>query len=487
MPSIGSILSIARSAIASHQVAIQTVSQNIANAETEGYSRQRAELYTSYPQRFPFYTVGTGVEVKGVIRMRDELLDASFRREVGNRDGFNVRTDLLGEVEAIIGEPTDTGLANTLDQFWNSWNDLANNPSNATAQNVVRQRGQQVAYTFNTYATRIDDLANRTRTQLSGMVDEINTLSGQVASLNRQITSSEVTGQQSPDLRDARDRVADQLAKMAGVRVEMQSNGSMGIYLGSMMLVDSTNARQLDVRVSGATTSIGFTGDPDPALGVGGKAGQMMGFVNSDVPTIRGRLDSLARGLVNGVNDYHASGWTAAGDALGNANWVPANGPTGSRVNFFDAAFTTGGTIRLSAEVTANAAVIASGDVQNAPGNNTLALALGALRDDTGMAALQARMGANFATQIGFASGESYGDHYSYSVTNLGVQAADARNQYEVYDTLAMQSENRRSSVSGVSIDEELTLMLRHQQAYTAASRLVKAADEMAQTILNMI
>ena len=71
--------------------------------------------------------------------------------------------------------------------------------------------------------------------------------------------------------------------------------------------------------------------------------------------------------------------------------------------------------------------------------------------------------------------------------TNLGVQAADARNQYEVYDTLAMQSENRRSSVSGVSIDEELTLMLRHQQAYTAASRLVKAADEMAQTILNMI
>ena len=152
-----------------------------------------------------------------------------------------------------------------------------------------------------------------------------------------------------------------------------------------------------------------------------------------------------------------------------------------------DAAFTTGGTIRLSAEVTANAAVIASGDVQNAPGNNTLALALGALRDDTGMAALQARMGANFATQIGFASGESYGDHYSYSVTNLGVQAADARNQYEVYDTLAMQSENRRSSVSGVSIDDELTLMLRHQQAYTAASRLVKAADEMAQTILNMI
>lgn len=487
MPNIGSILSIARSAIAAHQVAIQTTSQNIANAETEGYSRQRAELYTSYPQRYPFYSVGTGVEVQGVIRMRDQLLDASFRREVGSREGFDVRADLLGEIESIVGEPTDTGLANTLDQFWNSWSDLANNPGNATAQSVIRQRGQQVAYTLNSYATRIDDLANRTRSHLSGMVSEINTLSKQVADLNRQITSSEVNGQQSPDLRDARDRIADQLAKMAGVRVEMQANGSMGVYLGSMMLVDSTNARQLDVRVSGTQTTIGFVGDPDPALGVGGQAGQMTTFINGDIPTIRTRLDDLARGLVNGVNEYHASGWTAAGDALGNANWVPANGPTGSRVNFFDASFTSAGTIRLSSEVVANSGVIASGDVQNAPGNNTLALALGALRDDVGMAALQARMGANFATQVGFATGDSYGDHYSFTITNVGVQAADAKNQFEIYDTLAQQSENRRSAVSGVSIDEELTLMLRHQQAYTAASRLVKAADEMAQTILNMV
>lgn len=487
MPTIGSILSIARSAMAAHQVAMQTTSQNIANAETEGYSRQRAELYTSYPQRFPFYTVGTGVEVNGIVRMRDQLLDASYRRDVSSRDGFNVRADLLGEIEAVIGEPSDTGLANTLDQFWNSWNDLANSPSNATAQSVVRQRGAQVAYTLNTYASRIDDLTNRTRDHLSAMVGEINTLTGQVASLNRQIMSMEVTGQQSPDLRDARDRIADQLAQMAGVRTEIQADGTMGIYLGSMMLVDATNARTLDVRVSGSGTSIGFVGDPEPAKVVGGKAGQMMAFLNTDVPTVKSGLDSLARGLVNGVNELHASGWTAAGDALGNANWVPANGPTGSRVNFFDANFTTASGMRLSAEVTANALVVASGDVQNAPGNNTLALALGALRDDQGMAALQARMGANFATQIGFQAGVSYGDHYNYTITNLGVQSADAKNQFEIYDTLTQQSENRRASVSGVSIDEELTLMLRHQQAYTAASRLVKAADEMAQTVLNMV
>lgn len=485
--SIGSILSIARGAISAHQVALQTVSQNIANAEVEGYSRQRAEMITSYPQRFPNYTVGTGVSVRGVVRMRDELLDASYRREVGNRESYSVRRDLLGEVEGLLGEPSETGLANTLDQFWNSWSDLANNPGSAIAQSAVRQRGQQVAYTLNTYSQRIDDLTVRTRGHLSDVAGQVNTMAKQVAEINKQLTAAEVSGQQTPDLRDARDRIADQLAQLVGARVEIQANGTMGVYLGGLMLVDANNARQLEVRSTTTTTNLAMVGDVEPIQIVGGQAGQMIGFINTDVPAMQSRLNNFARGLVNGVNEYHASGWTAAGDALGNANWNPLNGPTGSRVNFFDSNFTTAGTIRLSSEVTASALVIASGDVQNAPGNNTLATAIGALRDDNGMAALQTRMGANFATQIGFASSESYSDHYTTTVTQLGVDTADAQSQFDVYDALSTQADNRRASVSGVSIDEELTLMLRHQQAYTAASRLVKVADEMAQSILNMV
>ncbi len=485
--SIGSILSIARGAISAHQVALQTVSQNIANAEVEGYSRQRAEMITSYPQRFPNYTVGTGVSVRGVIRMRDELLDASYRREVGNRESYSVRRDLLGEVEGLLGEPSESGLANTLDQFWNSWSDLANNPGSAIAQSAVRQRGQQVAYTLNSYSQRIDDLTVRTRGHLSDVAGQVNTMAKQVAEINKQLTAAEVSGQQTPDLRDARDRIADKLAQLVGARVEIQANGTMGVYLGGLMLVDANNAHQLEVRSTTTTTNLAMVGDVEPIQTVGGQAGQMISFINTDVPAMQGRLNDFARGLVNGVNEYHASGWTAAGDALGNANWNPLNGPTGSRVNFFDSSFTTAGTIRLSGEVTASALVIASGDVQNAPGNNTLATAIGALRDDNGMAALQTRMGANFATQIGFASGESYSDHYTTTVTQLGVDTADAQSQFDVYDALSTQADNRRASVAGVSIDEELTLMLRHQQAYTAASRLVKVADEMAQSILNMV
>jgi flagellar hook-associated protein 1 len=486
MATFGSLLSIARNAISAHQIAIQTVSHNIANAETAGYSRQRAELTTNRPQQFDFGSVGTGVGVNEIVRLRDQLLDATYRRGAGNAEAYSMRTDLLGEIEQVMGEPSNTGLANTLDQFWNAWSDLSNNPGNAAAQSVVRQRGAQVAYTLNTYAVQIDDQANRTRGRLSGSVDEVNLLTRQIAELNGQITTSEVSGQQAPDLRDARDLIADKLSKIAGVRVEQQSDGTMGIYIGSMMLVDANNARPLEVR-AGTTLSLGLKGDPDPLVGVTGTLGAMLDVVNVDIPAVRQRLDEFARALVNGTNEYHASGWTAAGDALGNSNWVPANGPTGSRVNFFDAGFTGAGTIRLSAEVLADATVIASGDVQNAPGNNTIGLALAALRDDTGMAALQTRMGANFATQIGFATGMSYGDHYAETVTDLGVEVANASGQFNVFNVLTQQADNRRSSVSGVSLDEELTLLMRHQQAYVAATRLVSVADEMSQSILAMI
>jgi flagellar hook-associated protein 1 len=482
----GSILSIARTAISAHQTALQTASHNLANAETEGYSRQRAELVTRWPQALPFGNIGTGVTVSNVVRMRSELLDNSYRREVGTRDSWLVRHDILSEAEQVLAEPSDNGLSNTLDEFWNAWSDLSNAPSSPAAQSVVRQRGVQLATSLNSYATRLADLATRTRTRLSETVAEVNVLAGQLADLNRLVTAGEVGGLQAPDLRDARDRIADRLAQIAGARTEMQANGTMAVYIRSTMLVDATNARTLELR-GGTTVSLGLLGDPDPLVGVTGPLQAMVDVINTDLPALTARLDAFTRGLVNGINEYHRSGWTAAGDALGNGNWNPVNGPTGSMVDFFDPAWTTAGGIRLSAAVTASAGVIAAGDVQNAAGNNNVALALAALRDDNGMSDLQARLGANYATVIGFAPGESYIDHHAQTISDLGISVADASHQHEVYDTLSKQADTRRASVAGVSIDEELTLLMRHQQAYAAATKLVQTADEMAAAILAMV
>lgn len=487
MSTFGSILSIARTAISVNQAAMQTVSHNIANAETEGYSRQRAELAPRPPQHLPFGSVGTGVDIANITRARDVALDSAYRRESSDAAAYSLRSDLLGRLESVLNEPSDNGLSATLDKFWNAWSDLANNPTSASARSVLRQQGSAVATMFRTFNTQLDDLRANAQMQLQQAVLQVNGHLRAVADLNGQITAAESSGNQAPDLRDARDRILDQLADLGVSRTEVQADGSVGVYLGSLALVSQHAVKPLEVRSNGVTLSLGVVGDPDPALGATGTMAALMDFVNRDVIAFRGELDTLARAIVNGVNEYHASGWTAAGDALGNANWNPLTPPTGSRVNFFDAAGTTAASMSLSAEVTANVSVIAAGDVQGAPGNTNVALALGALRDSSGMAALAVRMGANFATQVGLASGIGYGDYYRQSVADVGLDAMQASQAHEVHSTLAANAEQRRLSINGVSVDEELTKMMQFQQAFVAATRVVQTVDEMADALLAMV
>jgi flagellar hook-associated protein 1 FlgK len=414
------------------------------------------------------------------------MLDANYRREAASAEGFGLRRDVLGQIESIFGEPSDQALSGAMDAFWSSWSDLANNPGSPAAQAVVRQRGVDVASTLNRFASQLNDAEVNLRNRLAASVDEVNQLARQLGELNGQITAAEVSGTQAPDLRDARDRIADQLSKIAGGRVMEQSNGTLSFVIGGVSIVDGNTARPVEIR-PGSPVALGLVGAADPLPQADGTLGAMVTLLNADIPDVRTRLDALAKGLVNAVNYLHTSGWTAAGDALGNANWNVATPPTGSRVNFFDPARTTAASISISAEVSANAGVIAAGTTQNAPGDNSLALALGALRASSGIAALQTSMGgATFAAQVGLPGTSTFGDSFRSTVGSLGTKASAAGSSASVYETLAGQAETRRSSVSGVSIDEELTLLMRHQQAFQAASRLVTTADEMAQTLLQM-
>jgi flagellar hook-associated protein 1 FlgK len=483
---VGGLFSIARTAIAAQQAAIQVIGQNVANAETDGYSRQRVELTPGIPVQFPFGSIGTGVQISDVTRARDSMLDATFRRDSAASEGAGVLRDGLSEIESIFGEPSDLGLSASLDAFWSAWSDLGNSPGNLTAQNVVRQRGVQVTQLLNNYADRLTQLETSTRDRLISSVSDVNRLTSQIATLNAQITAAESNGNQAPDLRDARDKLADQLSTLGASRTVMQANGTMSVLIGGMTIVDAANARQLDVR-TGPTTSVGIVGDPDPLTQVDGIMGGALSLLNDTIAGVRTQLDGVAKALVNGVNFLHESGWTAAGDALGGANWVPTSGPTGSRVDFFDPAYTTASKITLSFAVKQNAGVVASGTSQNAPGDNTLALAMASLRAPNGMAALQAAMGASFGTQIGLSTGTTVGGAYRSLIADVGLKTSAATNTATVYETVASQAETRRQSISGVSVDEELTRMLQHQQAYQAAARLVKAAEEMSQVIIDMV
>jgi flagellar hook-associated protein 1 FlgK len=267
--SLGSVLNMARSAMNAQQTAVQIASQNISNAQTEGYSRQRVDLAASLPTLFPWGSVGTGVTIAGISRARDALLDATFRGDSGGAASAQTTSDALSQIQGILGEPSDTGLSASLDAFWSAWSDLASDPTSSAAKSIVRQTGGDVASTLNRFARQLDALDQSNRQGMSQDIGQVNSLTKQIANMNREIVAAESGGQSANDLRDARDKMLDQLSTLVGGQVIEHSNGSVAVYMSGRMLVDDTSVNQLAM-TNGQPPTVLLAGSANPLDSVGG-------------------------------------------------------------------------------------------------------------------------------------------------------------------------------------------------------------------------
>lgn len=472
--SVGSILNTARSGMAAQQLAVQIASQNVSNAQTEGYSRQRVELATKLSTVYPYGTVGTGVDVVGITRARDTMLDATFRANTGARSQSEATSTALSQIQSVFGEPSDSGLAATLDAFWSSWNDLANDPTSGSAKAAVRAAGATVAATLNRFASQIDQIADAHRVALGDAMTEVNTLSRQVADYNNQIVSAESNGNQAGDLRDARDRLLDRLSALTGSTTVERSNGSVAVFVAGRMLIDGTTAKTI-VSAGGTPPSVTFSGTSTEITGIGGKIGAEIEVAGTHIPAVMAQLDALASTLVKTTNAIHTTGKAYSGSP-------PVGVAAG---NFFEMAspasatdpYLTARGISLASTLTGADKVAASSAAAAGPGDNSVANAMAALRN--GSVAVASAGGTSYGTA-------SIGGFFSQIVGDVASSVKSAEDDAAVQKTLSEHAEARRQSVSGVSTDEELVSIIQHQHAYQAAARLVSVVDDMMQTLIDL-
>ncbi len=478
------LFSIARGALLTHQTALQTISHNIANAETDGYSRQEVVLAANTPVRLDYGNVGTGVHIATIQRKRNILLDENFRSASVLAGNTSMRRELLQRVENIFGEPSDIGMANALDQFWNSWSDLSAQPDSLAARAVVQQRGRQITQLFNNYDTQLTQQRSSGLELLESTVSRINSLASQVAELNNRILASEGNGNVANDLRDMRDLHVDELARIAGTRVVNQPNGTTTVIIGNSTLVESNSwnavSAQLEtiipppaVPVTDVPVRIRLGDSPDRLAPLDGELSAIVRLLNDDIPAVRGRLDAMASQLVSAANSVHTGGFVFSGGAV----------PGTAAGNFFDAGSianpVSAATIRLDAGVAANAGRIAASSDPNGPSDNGTAQAMASLRIAEGTVSWLSP-GGN--TETG-----SFMGFFRGLVTRLGVDVASANDAATTAESISQQADFRRQSVSGVSTDEELVNMLRVQQAYQAAAKMITAADEMLKTLISLV
>lgn len=471
--SISSILSVASSALTAQRSAMEVTSHNIANASTEGFSRQRPVLEPGTPLRTPQANLGTGVRLENVDRVRDSLVDVTVRRESSAESEFQQRADFLGRVESLLGEPSDAGLGATMDRFFNAFSDLANDPTSSSARTVVRERGRQLAETFNRFDQGLETVRDDARKRLDARVSRLNRLADRVAGLNRDIVAAESGGNTAGDLRDQRDLALDEIAKIVDVQVREDPTGSVKLYAGGTAFVDGATTRKLEVAdPSVSPTSqleVGFDKESgfQPIDDPGGAAGGLLRVYRSEVPDVRRKLDALAFNLAEEVNAVHSQGVN----------------PDGDKVDFFQVDQTApnpddaAATISLSDPVAADASAVAAGtgqdidsdgDQEYAPGANDVALDIAALRN----------------TDVAGLGDQTFSGHFGDTVAELGLQVAAAEDGAEARGALRQRAESQRARVSGVSTDEEMLQLIRHQQAFQAAARVVTTADQMMQSLL---
>jgi flagellar hook-associated protein 1 len=500
-------LETARRALSTQQTAIQTTGHNIANASTPGYSRQRVNFQQedAYPgnsfikPQIPGQ-IGTGVKAGSIQRIREDFLDLQYRGENNKFGYWDARSEALGKMEEVLKEPSDTGLKTTMDRFWQSLQDLAVNPDNSGARSVVRERGIALSETFNYLSTSLQSIRKDIKSQLEVTKDEINSIAVQINNLNQQIAAVEPHKYLPNDLYDQRDALVDKLSQMVDIKITNidSGEGALDIAEGSYNIdIVGKDGSILGTLVDARTRTVNEfkINDPDNdsfidsvSIGVGtidvdkfSSQGKVLGLIESygyeyettdtagnittvekgTYPDMLADLDSMAYEIVTAFNQVHEEAYGMDGTTTGTSFFESINqsGAAGA-IKLHDDILADGGEFKIATSLDGN------------PGDGSNAINLADILK---------------GKSVTLSDGTTVKADFSYEniIGQMAVDAQQAMRLRENSDNLRVSVEGRRQSVSGVSLDEEMTNLVQFQHAYNAAARTITAVDEMLDTIIN--
>jgi flagellar hook-associated protein 1 FlgK len=478
-------LDIARKALTVSQKAIDVTGHNIANADTAGYTRQRLITAAVEPQSGISRLAvtergqsGGGVVPITVDQVRSPFLDRQYWREHATESELSQRSETLGYVEGLFNELAANGLSQSIAEFSASVQEAAKNPVNPAFRTNLLQNALKLTETFQHRSTQLLDKQADLDHAIAVQISQINDMASSIADYNSQIVRYELNGQRANDLRDKRNALLDALSGLAHFQTAETAAGTLQIRLGDRLLVDHGTSFQL---ATSRTTVNPITGEADSLLTIAWSsdghqleltAGQLKALVDlrdgsspdqPGLPFLHLELDRLAAGLATAFNDLHIDGY-----GLPNPDSV-----TG--LDFFVGA---GGKPLGAATFRVNPAIVSD--------NRLIALAgspvSGAAQMGDNQNAL--RLGALFSSSTIDGIGSISGYLGSF-VSNLAIEAANANKRLDGQRTLVASIDAQRQSVSGVSMDEEMTQLIRFEKSYAAAARLISAIDEMLDILIN--
>src|SRR5437764_1374232 len=423
------------------QGALDVTSHNIANANTQGYSRQQAVFGASDPLQVTdgarlstLASIGTGVDIQSFTRIRDQFLDLQYRAQNMVLGQQSTASDAMSQVETSLQEPGSDGLSAQLAKFWSNWSDLAANPTSSGARQALYEQANTVVESLHSLDSQLTSAATQASAEYTSLTQsggEIDQDAAQIASLNTAIKTAVAAGDHPNDLMDKRDQLPDKLSGLGQVAVTNLGNGSIQVAFG-----DAANPLVDDGTVNWPQT---LNNAGPPPTSAGGKLGALNDLFKTGgtIDSLRTDLNNVAKSLATQVNAIHNTG-----------------GATG--IDFFTLGASGTEASSIGLNVTANTIVASSAT-------------------GTGDTAAQS------ANLRGSATDSAYSAH----VTRIGSMTQDAQSKEPTAQALVNSVDASRQSTSGVSMDEEMTNMIKFQRAYQASARAMSTMDEMLDILIN--
>ncbi|WP_435299636.1 flagellar hook-associated protein FlgK [Timonella sp. A28] len=450
-------ISTALSSLQAQRIALEVSGQNIANANTVGYTRQRANIQSIPGVESPtFQRPGFGAEITGIERLGNIFLDARVRATGSSSSFLAARADAYARIESTMNEPSDTGLSSTLNELWSGFQEVAKAPQTLATKQVVLERAQSVAHAIGAGYTALETQWSQHRTEIEDRVSEVNSAAQAVADLNGQIQLMQVTGSNANELIDQRQTLIQRLSELTGATARFHENGTADVSVGGNLLVTGKTAQKMAVDGAPSFSSVMETGaqlrviwDRATPTPVSFDGGEISGILTATAPEAEGGLlattaagyNAIATDLATQVNDLliTADGGTPLFQITGD--------PAAKRLDV----------------IITDPAQLKVGAVGMGEHDGTIAdkIAQLAIAEDGPTAQWK-----TLAVSVGVAAKAA---ESSFAV---------AYNAYETASGLQLSS-------ASVDIDEETVNMLAFQRGYQAASRVLTTVDEMLDQLIN--
>jgi len=440
-------------ALEASEAALNATSNNIANANTPGYTREVAQFSENQESLTGGVVSGGGVSLESIQSVRDELLNLQIQQQTSLQGSADTQSSILQQLQTSFSS-NGTDIGSALSSFSSSLAELSANPSSGAVQQSVLSAGQNLADSFNSTASGLTTAQTGADQQVTQTVAQINSITAKIAQLNAQLSPSVMSQQNGGTIEDQRDELVQQLSQLVGVSISQSSDGEVITTANGSPLVMGSQSFQLQT----TTGSDGFqqvldaNGNNITSNIQGGQLGGAIQIRDQAIPGFLNSLDTLASQFATAFNAAQAQGFDSNGNP-GQAFFSIPSGTSGAAAGI-KVALTSGSQIAASSDGT----VGSNGNVANLSAALTSALP----------------------------SGQSASSAYASLVYDVGNEASSASAQSSAVAQNLLQLTNQQSSVSGVNVDEETTNLIRYQTAYEAAARIVSTIQALSTVTLDM-